>query len=550
MNTTERIAEEPVDPADSLLVAYLDGELDDDQRRELEERLVAEPRLREQMQRLQQSFDMLNELPTPQPQDNFARSTVEMIALTTSQALEIQRRQRPWRVIGYGLAATVAALLVVAISFLFVRNEQEREYAQQLGDLAVVQNLQGHLSNVPPEFLRALARDEQWQQHISRGVSLGELVPQQQQLASFPPQERAVTLASFPTDTARRLKANWTGFRQLPAEKKQEVREHFKLLASEHDADALLATLHEFSTWMESLPPTEAADIRDAKTKEEFIQRAQQTFGSQWLRWTSDEGRSLPRRDIGTVVSWVFSLAEDRYQRLPEDNPWRLEQEQRTREFQQRFQQHRDDDDAERKEDPDKRPHAKPRPWWLLTWGILKRNEESHEAYRELGEYFDGGKSLPAEIELPPDADRRQWLRAAREFLSPTDEEYDRLVASLSPKAQEFLSGLDGEARKEVLDGWSYFSMKSSARQRWGLTLKSLEETYDSLTNEEREELDLLPPEEFARYLRDKQMGNDVYRPSRSRGEWRRGGGTAGGRERRDEQSESTQNPESRSDGT
>ena len=45
------------------LVAYLDGELDDETNQEIERRLSADPEYRLRLQQLQQAWDLLDELP-------------------------------------------------------------------------------------------------------------------------------------------------------------------------------------------------------------------------------------------------------------------------------------------------------------------------------------------------------------------------------------------------------------------------------------------------------------------------------------------------------
>ena len=55
--------DQPVDPDDELLVAYLDDELDDKTRKAVEQRLVAEVDFRLRLQALQTGWGWLDELP-------------------------------------------------------------------------------------------------------------------------------------------------------------------------------------------------------------------------------------------------------------------------------------------------------------------------------------------------------------------------------------------------------------------------------------------------------------------------------------------------------
>ena len=69
------------------LVAYLDGELDEVQSQDIERRLSDDPEFRLRLQQLQQAWDLLDELPQANRDEDFTRSTVEFVALNARQHL-------------------------------------------------------------------------------------------------------------------------------------------------------------------------------------------------------------------------------------------------------------------------------------------------------------------------------------------------------------------------------------------------------------------------------------------------------------------------------
>ena len=85
-----------LDPAiQEQLVAYLDGELDADASRRVEEWLANDPRVRAALQRLDRTWELLDELETPLVRDGFTQTTLEMVAVAAAKDVErLGRRSR------------------------------------------------------------------------------------------------------------------------------------------------------------------------------------------------------------------------------------------------------------------------------------------------------------------------------------------------------------------------------------------------------------------------------------------------------------------------
>ena len=117
--------EEPVEIDASLeeeLVAYLDGELDADAGRRIEELLASDTRVRELLGRLDRTWELLGELDTAGVEDGFAQTTLEMVAVAAGEDGDRARREAPrrrrrhWALAGGGMAAaTLAGFLTVAL---------------------------------------------------------------------------------------------------------------------------------------------------------------------------------------------------------------------------------------------------------------------------------------------------------------------------------------------------------------------------------------------------------------------------------------------------
>jgi len=92
------------------LVVYLDGYLDDAQRRQVEQRLVEDESARKNLAALQNSWDALDCLPRPTCSADFTESTMKLVVqkeLATRPTGKLFRRSLVW----LGVAATMAVSL-------------------------------------------------------------------------------------------------------------------------------------------------------------------------------------------------------------------------------------------------------------------------------------------------------------------------------------------------------------------------------------------------------------------------------------------------------
>jgi anti-sigma factor RsiW len=127
--------------ADEQLTAYLDGELDDDVSREIEQRLGDDEQYREQLKRLDEAWALLDHLPQSDVDDVFTQTTVEMVALAAekdARTAERGRRRRAW----LAWSGTIAVVVLAAVfGYLAARYRLDRPNRQLVKDLPVIENV-------------------------------------------------------------------------------------------------------------------------------------------------------------------------------------------------------------------------------------------------------------------------------------------------------------------------------------------------------------------------------------------------------------------------
>lgn len=151
------------------LSAYLDGELDDAGIRRVEELLAADPQARAELQLLERTWDLLDELPRTEVDESFTQSTVAMVALAAAKDVEHEKQaapQRRRRELLIGLGGMLAASL---LTFFGVRAFWPDPDGQLLRDLTVLQNLDEYRQAGDIEFLRIMHREQVFPEDASDG---------------------------------------------------------------------------------------------------------------------------------------------------------------------------------------------------------------------------------------------------------------------------------------------------------------------------------------------------------------------------------------------
>jgi anti-sigma factor RsiW len=141
---------------DELLVAYLDGELDAEAVRGVDDRLAAEPVLRARLRQLEQPWRMLDELSAEPVAEDFTRTTLEMVATAAAEDTEQHERaargrpsRRRWLAAGGLVGAAAAGFLAVVL----LRPDPNRQLAE---DLPVLEHFEAYRQTESVEFLRQL----------------------------------------------------------------------------------------------------------------------------------------------------------------------------------------------------------------------------------------------------------------------------------------------------------------------------------------------------------------------------------------------------------
>jgi anti-sigma factor RsiW len=141
------------------LVAYLDGELPDADRARIERRLADDAAYQRKLAQLQKAWDLLDLLQKAEPDAEFARSTVEMVAIQQEKDAELLQTKVERKKVGWLVGGGLAIVLLAAAGYFVVWNQWLEPERQFLKDVPVIQRVEQlrHADSV--EFLEQLHKE-------------------------------------------------------------------------------------------------------------------------------------------------------------------------------------------------------------------------------------------------------------------------------------------------------------------------------------------------------------------------------------------------------
>lgn len=150
----------PESDAVDQLVAYLDGELSEAEAEQVERRLAQDSEYRGQLQRLQQSWDMLDYLPRANVGPAFTKTTVEMVAVRAAGDRRKKRLSDGLQRTGRWIGVLALGLVAFAAGFYVVRHRLDAPNRRLLQDLPVVENVDLYYHADDIQFVEQLESED------------------------------------------------------------------------------------------------------------------------------------------------------------------------------------------------------------------------------------------------------------------------------------------------------------------------------------------------------------------------------------------------------
>jgi hypothetical protein len=252
------MSQEPINAESSIeeqLVAYLDGELDGESCRRIEELLAVDPEVRRKLHWLEQTWEVLDELDTAPVGEDFTRTTLEMVALAAEEDVRKsldeapRRRRRWWLLCGGGM---LAAGLAGFLAFTLLASNPNRELNKALVEnWPVLENLDKYQQIQDIKFLRMLQESGLFPKVESKE---GDIV-------SNPP-----TVLRAGEDLARHIKKDLDPnqkadllqkeriFTRLEPDAQNQLRQLHEQILTDAHAEELRGIMNRYYEWFKLLP--------------------------------------------------------------------------------------------------------------------------------------------------------------------------------------------------------------------------------------------------------------------------------------------------------
>ena len=280
-----------IDPTiEEQLVAYLDGELDTEGSLRIEELLATDPKVRQALQRLDGTWELLDELDASPTSDASAQSTLEMVTVAAAADAEQDRASAPrrcrrrWLAVATGLAV---AGLAGYLSAAWLKPDPDAELVRRL---PVIEYLEHYRLVDGVEILRLLSKEDLFDGSEAAIVAEESPAQRRRRLEEMSPAQQA---------DLRHLVEH---FEFLKPEERQQVQRLHDQIASHAQAAQLRRTMVRYTEWLKSLPPYRRDEVQELPPSER-VERIRELIGQETL-----EG--LARHDVEALIHWTKNYVE------------------------------------------------------------------------------------------------------------------------------------------------------------------------------------------------------------------------------------------------
>ncbi|NQU22234.1 MAG: hypothetical protein HQ567_13200 [Candidatus Nealsonbacteria bacterium] len=300
------------DAMDERLVAYLDGELDPQASREIEDLLACDPEIRGRLQRLDRTWELLDRLDRPPSADRFTQTTLEMVAVEAEEELDRlqaeapRRRRRRWLLVGCGLL--IAGLTGYAVAAMLLPDPNR----DLIRDLPVLENFDQYRRIDSVEFLRELHTEGVFAEQATPLSPMPDVVPTADESPAAARRRIARMSAEEKAELAQRQQ-QLERLEQKDPDEPQRLRKLHDAIEQQSDANELRETMRRYSEWLKTLPTYRRMELVEMNAGEriEEIKRLQ----------AEHQQELTQHRDAEVVFRWMRDYAQEHADQLTRGMP-------------------------------------------------------------------------------------------------------------------------------------------------------------------------------------------------------------------------------------
>jgi hypothetical protein len=281
------------------LVAYLDGEMDAESVRRIEERLATEPEVRDAINRLERTWDMLDELGSTPVGESFTRTTLEMVTVAAEADIQqaiaevpLRRRRRRW-LLG------VVVLLTAAAGFFAAYTALPNSNRQLLQDLPLLENLEEYRQVDDIDFLR-LMKEKGLSPLLATAETPAKEHPLSENMSTAEKTKWVETISPSEKEDLLRKKEI---FDKLSIAEQDRLRKLHREVQKDKDAAELNRIMHDYYEWWKNnLPPYFRNELSSLSSPQERVKRIELYKQEELKR---NPAKFLTERDTTELQDWL-----------------------------------------------------------------------------------------------------------------------------------------------------------------------------------------------------------------------------------------------------
>jgi tellurite resistance protein len=259
-----------------VLMTYLDGELSQAERQNVEERLAKEPGLRESLAHLEESWKNLDLLERENIDNEFVEATLETVVFSTEQSIEQLRIQTKHWLTRKTVLAGVLLVVIFCFAFLFGERLAPNNHFLLHVATPIINRLDMYLAIVDddPELIRLLAERRLFLPPFpenAKPIDPKEYLPSSSipildSFSIYPSiaerKHRIEQIENLDESLYSRFYNNCKKFETLPKQKQLALRKMHENIERSPRRYELFQTLQNYYNWRKSLQSYEKADLR------------------------------------------------------------------------------------------------------------------------------------------------------------------------------------------------------------------------------------------------------------------------------------------------
>jgi len=298
---------EDVSPDIEELTAYLDGELDQVSLERVEARLGSDPAYLNQMQAIQQTWDLLDWVPGVEPHKSFTRTTMEL-----AFGYEVKQRKgaaSSWTWVLRAVVLVAIPVVLFAGSYTLTRNKLKQPDQILLENLSVIDHHPYYtIARNDNQFVDGLLELFAGTNELGAELTL----QQQEDVEVFVlPDEldaRRAYVESLGAEEKLLLEKQMNEFFNKPEAKQNALKEFDREVRSRDDAKERLHVLSQYYEWLRGLKPEERTAVMGLQV-DQCLAKIEQIRNLQATNKLGIAGLSdLPDHDVELVFGWYDAV--------------------------------------------------------------------------------------------------------------------------------------------------------------------------------------------------------------------------------------------------